>query len=597
MSRAVSLALLSSLLLIGCAGEDANYNQSDLSASTSDLGHFCTSTIDITASPAPATPGIFYAPSDLIATATPNTGALEKPTWSGTGPDGSDFTPEVIDMVSGLRARYHADKPGSYTFRVAFPGAFCDGEKSVTVMAPDAAVVAYRFRVSPPTALGVPQQDIVVNVKGHTPTAAEDLALSTGDHLSATLKGPAGAAIAGEVRLLASNGAPDALALAPMNGLFTVPISNSLEYQPLLIPQDSSLAPVLLNKATGLAALSALNFSVDAGQAVSGTVRDSANAALPGVKMVLRSGKLPCGLGISAADGSYSLRAQPGTFLASIGADGWPELSLPSVIVPSSAATSIDVKYLVTRSATIATVLDSKGNPVAGARVTVRSPLIANAATVTIGGNPQSVSGRAKQVAVSAGDGTVTLQLLSGNYDVLVEPPGGASDGVTSLALAAAPTWSLPLSPKTTLSGKVTDLQGLAVAGVKVTAFETAGLGAAPFVMTSSGGVFSIKVDSGSPLEVLYEPPGSSNLSSLRQVVAAGATQTSAALAPGLRIAGSVLQGSSKLPSVVIEALCGSCGSDVPIASTISDAMGAYALYLPDPGVNLVDGGVSDAAP
>jgi hypothetical protein len=591
---AIILAALSAILLIGCSAEDGNiYGQVDLSAPMVDL-RFCTSTIDITSSPPPATAGVFVAPADLIATATPNTSALEKPIWSGVLPDGTDFTPEVIDMVSGLRARYHADQPGAYIFRVTFPGALCEGEKSVTLNAPNAASEQYRFRVSPPTALGIPQQDIAVTVVGHTPSSAVDLALTMGDYFQQTLRGPSGP-IAGEVRLLASNGAPDALALAGMNGAFTEYISSTIGYTPLLIPQDSSLAPKLLGNQTGVTLLKGLSYTVDAGQSVAGTVRDATNAALPGVKIVLRSGKLPSGVGLSAADGTYSLRAQQGDFVGTIGADGWPELSLPSVTV--SSGVTLDVKYLVTRSATTATVRDSKGNPVAGARVTARSPLLQNAATVTVGGTPQSVSGRAKQVAVSASDGTVSLQLISGNYDVLVEPPAGASDGVTSLSLAASTTWSLALQPKSVLSGQVTDRSGAPVAGVKVTAFETAGLGAAPFVITKSDGTFTILVDAGSPLEVLYEPPAATNLSSLRQVVAAGASQAKAALGPGLRIAGSVLQGTSKLPSVLIEALCGSCGSDAPIASTLSDATGAYALYLPDPGVQIGDGGVNDASP
>jgi hypothetical protein len=51
-----------------------------------------------------------------------------------------------------------------------------------------------------------------------------------------------------------------------------------------------------------------------------------------------------------------------------------------------------------------------------------------------------------------------------------------------------------------------------------------------------------------------------------------------------------------RLPAVVIEALCGSCGSVVPVARTISDGSGNYALYLPDPGL-IYDGGVLDGSP
>ena len=132
---------------------------------------------------------------------------------------------------------------------------------------------------------------------------------------------------------------------------------------------------------------------------------------------------------------------------------------------------------------------------------------------------------------------------------------------------------------------------------MKVTGFETAGLGAAPSTFSTMDGSWNLLVDAGSPLEMLFEPPASANLGSARLPLAAGVTQATAALPPGLRIGGSVnAPGGGKLPAVVIEALCGSCGSLQPVARTLSDAGGNYALYLPDPGL-LYDGGVLDGSP
>jgi hypothetical protein len=133
---------------------------------------------------------------------------------------------------------------------------------------------------------------------------------------------------------------------------------------------------------------------------------------------------------------------------------------------------------------------------------------------------------------------------------------------------------------------------------VKVTAFETAGLGAAPSTISASDGTWSMRIDPGSPVELLFEPPGAANLSSARIGLGAGATRADAALGPGLRIGGFIqAPGGAKLPSVVVDALCGSCGSSAPITSAISDGSGAYALYFPDPGVVDVDGGSVDLSP
>jgi hypothetical protein len=591
---------LSAWLLPGCA---ADYNSAwagnqDMSA-TPDLGMytdgaFCSSIVNIVGDPPPAVAGgPLYAPVDLIATAIPNTANLERPDWNVSYADGTLLTPEIIDQASGLSVRVHAPLPGSYTFRVTFPLSDCRGMSSVEVRNLNSKGAVYKLRISPPSTAGVPQQDQTIVVYGGTPNGAHDLTLQAGSLLTATLRGPGGAPAAGEVRFVGDNG-PDALASAGMAGAFAVALNNDLIYTPLLIPAASTLAPRLLAKDSG-ANLAAATFSLDAGQAVSGTVSDPAGAPIAGARVVLRAGKLPSGSGVSASDGSYLLRAQTGSYVAAVGADGWPELAISPVTVPAAAQT-MDVKYLVSRVQVAAKVVASSGAAVAGARVTLRSSSLPSLATVTVGGSAQPAGGRVNQVVVSAADGTLPPLLLpAASYDVLVEPPAGAADGVTAqtLLLAGNDTWTLTLQARIVLAGKVTNLLGVGVGDVKVTAFETAGLGAAPSARTTSNGSFSVSIDPGSPLEMLFEPSGSSNLSSVRLALPAGSTQALAALGPGLRVGGYVVgPGGGRLPSVVVEALCGSCGSATPIASAVSDGSGAYALYLPDPGVDVGDGGV-----
>jgi hypothetical protein len=270
---------------------------------------------------------------------------------------------------------------------------------------------------------------------------------------------------------------------------------------------------------------------------------------------------------------------------------------VPEVAAPAT----FDVQYALSRVTVTAKVMASGGGPVAGARVTVRSSLLAGAATVTVGGVAQSASGRVNQVVLSATDGSLpALQLPLGSYDLLVEPPGTGGDGVTALklTLTGAATWALTLQPRLTLSGKVINLLGGGVGDVKVTAFETAGLGAAPSTRSSFDGSFQMRVDPGSPLELLFEPPATANLSSARLALAAGSTSAATALGPGLKLGGYVTApGGGKLPSVLVEALCSTCGSQTPLASAISDGSGYYSLYLPDPGVANVDGGTVDLSP
>jgi hypothetical protein len=604
-TSALVLAALSAALLIGCDDGGSGFPGADLAMPGSDFGvfydaSFCTSNIVITANPAP--PGVTsfaYAPTDLFAT-TKSPGLLETPSWTVSLADGATFLPEVVDTQSGLSVKFHAAVPGSYRFQVSFGAAqACPGANSFDVISESAKQLNYRLRVSPPDTAGVPQQDTVITVYGGTKKGDADIHLSPGTPLSGTLKGTGGSGTAGEIRFIADSG-PDALATAGSSGAFALAMSPDSYYTPLLIPSSLSLAPALLGRATG-ATLAAGAFVVDAGQTVSGAVTDPSDSAIAGVRLVLRNGKLPSGVGLSASDGSYSLHAEPGSYVAQVGADGWPELSLSGVSVPQ-AALSLDVKYLVSRVAVTGKVLASDGTTaVGGARVTIRSPQLSGVATVNVGGTPETCDGHINQVVVAGADGTLPSLLLpplaSGSYQVLVEPPAGAADGMTllSLPLSSASNWNLVLAPKILLSGNVKDLLGQGVGDVRVTAFETAGLGAAPWTMTTSDGRYMMKVDPGSPITLLAEPPGAAQLVSARLSLPAGATQADVALAPGLLIGGTVYApGGGTLPSVVVDALCSTCGSTTPIASALSDASGLYKLYLPDPGLNVPDGGFVD---
>jgi hypothetical protein len=601
---AIALAALSAAFLIGCdAGESGREEPTvDLGAAPrSDLGQagdgsFCTTIVNISASP-PAAPGDFvYAPVELIAQATPN-GSLGYPTWTVSLAGGGSWTPEFVDAQSGLTVRFAAALPGSYTFRVSFPsfGNQCRGENVIDVHERAGKVATYRLRVTPPESYGVPQQDQVIAIYGGTPVGGLDLSLKKGTPLTGTLSGPAGP-IAGEVRLLADSG-PDAVALAPATGGFTLAVNADGLYTPLLIPSASSLAPRLLAKASGTALVGSA-FTVGAGESVSGTVMDALATPLAGARVVMRAGKLPSGAATSAADGTFALRAEAGSYTLEVGADGWPELTLTNVVVSAGTPLTVEVAQQLSRVAVAVKVVDSSGKPVAGARVTLRSAPLDAAATITVDGSARAAPGRVGQVAVSGADGTLpTLQLPLSSYAVLIEPPPGASDGVTAIArtLAGAESWTLALAPRNRLSGHVLDGFGAGVAGARVTAFESAGLGAAPSTVTDKSGLYTLDVDAGSPCTLLIEPPGEAKLASVRRLIGAAASGVDVTLPPGLLVSGAVLSpAGARMPSVVVEALCAACDSPSVLASAISSSAGDYALYLPDPGLEPFDGGLHD---
>jgi hypothetical protein len=573
------------VLAAGCSNlEFAHAVVSDMSTGGPfDLGaladaSMCGAHIDITTtSPIP--------PATLVATTPPHGGT---PEWSVSIAGGPTVVPDTSGDPSGLRAVFEATQAGSYTFSVVFRNSFdaCPGSNTITLRNPTGSTVTYRLRISPPESAGVPQQDKLLTLVGGTPVGGHDLTLDSGSALLGTLRGPAGP-IAGEVRLIADSG-PDAVALADGAGTFQLAVRDDAMYTPLLVPRVTTLAPQLLARASG-AALQGVAFAVDVGQSVSGSVADAAGQPVAGVRVALRAGKLPSGVGASGSDGGFALRAEPATYTLSAGAPGWPEVGLPGVAV-GGGGTTVALRYLKARIAVAARVVASDGTTaVAGARVTLRSPLLDGLATVALGANAAAdAPARVSEQLVSGSDGTLpSLQLPDGAYplSVWIEPPAGGSDGVTALELpAVTPSLTLALAPRATLAGRVVDGRGLPVASAQVTAFETFGLGAAPATTTGTDGRYQLTVDRGSPIDLLVEPGASSMLSSARRALAAGATSADVTLPPGLLVAGKVRGPSAPLPSVLIEALCGSCGSPTPLTSTVSDTMGNYRLYLPDPG-------------
>jgi hypothetical protein len=103
-------------------------------------------------------------------------------------------------------------------------------------------------------------------------------------------------------------------------------------------------------------------------------------------------------------------------------------------------------------------------------------------------------------------------------------------------------------------------------------------------------------VDKGAPVQLLVEPAAADKLAGARLTLAANAGSADVVLGPGLLVSGVVRSpvGAAPQPGVRVEALCYSCGSTTPIATTISDSQGGYRIYLPDPGDIIFDGGVGD---
>lgn len=515
------------------------------------------------------------------------------PRWTLTRTgDATGVTPTPTD-ASGLRVQYDVAQPGTWSFVVTFDSGSCLGRDDVTVGNPLGVQELYRFRALPPETSGFPLTDSAVTVTGGTPLT-RDLILDPGTSAPGTLRA-AGAAIAGEVRLIAADG-PDAVGLAGSDGKVTLAVQAAGLYTPLLIPRATTLAPHLGATAAGATFVGA-SYDLAGGVAVGGSVVDGAAAGIAGAHVVLRAGALPSGPGVADGGGAFTLYAEPGTFTLSFGADDWPEGSLAGVVVPAG-GTSIAVAYTTTRVAVGGSVVaDDGATPVAGARVTITSRPLGPVATVRVGGGAATAAaGRVARVVTTDANGALpAMQLPPGTYDLIVDPPRPHVDGLTAVTelLAGATTWTLRLEKPVPLVVTVHDPAGGAVAGARVTAVETAGLGAAPMGLTDAAGSYTFAIDKGAPLALLVEPSADARLAGARVALGANAGGATVTLVPGLLVSGVVRSPAGTAQAAVrVEALCWSCGSSTPLATAISDGNGTYRLYVPDPGDIILDGGV-----
>ncbi len=589
-------ALIAVVALAGCgalssAGDDTAPPVNDMNASASDMAVAGCAVVMVDAVDATTGMPKATAPARLIAVdVTGGFGATWTVTHAG---DGKSYVPMPTDS-SNLRVQLDAAEPGTWTFHVMLPGR-CGGSNGVTLGNPTGRSELYRFRAMPPESNAYTMTDTAVTVTSGTPLT-KDLTLDPGTQVAGVLQGPSGGT-PGEVRFVADSG-PDAVTVTAADGSFQLAVLAMGMYTPLLIPSSTVLAPHLGQKGQG-ATFVGQSFVVGGGASVSGTIVDGASNGVAGARVVLRAGLLPSGTGVADVSGAFTLHAEPaGSYVLSFGADGWPQGTLAGVTVPPS-GTSVSIAYTVGRVAVGGSVVGSDGAPVPNARVTITSRPLGSVASVVVGGGAaMPAQGRVARVVTTDGSGALpALQLPLGTYDLVVEPPGPSLDGLTAITqtLAGAATWTLHLSRPVTLAGTVRGPTGQGVAGARVTAIETVGLGAAPMTTTDGNGHYSLMVDRGAPVQLLVEPAASDKLAGVRESLAAATTSADIALGPGLAVSGVVhAPTGAPVPAVRVDALCWSCGSTTPVASAVSDGQGVYRIYLPDPGPLILDGGAGD---
>lgn len=489
--------------------------------------------------------------------------------------------------------QFTVTKPGSYailvTGRNIYDNSPCDGQTLFLARAsgpqPEASVI---LRVTPPVTAQarLPRQDVLHTVTADTPVSTNVFAINDGVSLRSQLaSGSTG--VAGTVRLVTASGL-DVLTTAGSDGRFQALVLGQETYTPVLTPFDPALAPVQLPAQRGVTLAARTVFDVDAGVAVTGMIRDDQGGALAGARISLRAGPLTSGIGVSDATGGWRLQAAPGVYELIVEASGWPTLTVPSLAVGTGS--NFQIEYRLSRVTVRGNLVAADGStPLAGARVTVRSPTtVGQVATLRINGQTAlDVSGIVRATLVTAADGGFgPLLAPAGPYDVLVEPPAGRSEGVTAAVQTAAAqaTWRLQLANKIRLQGVVSD-GSAPVSGARVTAVQRVGLGAAPVTATGNDGSFQLLVDPAATIDLLVDPPAGRALARAHLVLPAGMSTMNVTLKRGLFVGGTVTTREGiGIAGARIEVYCATCGDPEPLATGVTGANGRVTLYVPDPG-------------
>ena len=514
--------------------------------------------------------------------------------WTISGPPG--MIPPTIASPDGSQVDFIASTAGCYAVSVDVGGGeFCPGTASVFAMAPGAIVVDYRLRVTPPPNLALPlpnlppPQDFILQVPG-------------GADFPRSISLDPGLAVAGTVKN-GSSGVPAYLRFMPvsspgafvetftgLDGAFSVRLLGQ-PTQVLIVPTVPGIAPRI---ATMMPTSGNNLLTVSPGTAVSGVVRDAANAVLAGAKVQITVQGVPSTLATTASDGSFTVRA-----ITLAGADavvdvtpppgrGFPRLRATGVF---DLTQSVQVRYTgatcdlantpVKRGAaslplakvTVVGTLASAGSVVAGitapASGEVRIPTIVDGASKL----PSVLVPRAQLsavVAVSPTDLALVAIDVTGCAALAINAPGVVTSVGTVRSSALATLGGVRLD--------ATPVGDLALADAPPVE-----------VRTASNGSFTVGLASGGHYDLRFNDPVGRGGPVVALDALAGAAPTSVTLPRALHLHGEVTMPSNSNPiaNAAVQALCLSCtGLDAvrPISETSTDGASAYSLAVPDPG-------------
>jgi len=502
--------------------------------------------------------------------------------------------PHTNESSSGDEIGFIADDPGIYYVDVTITGAStaCPYASEVlTVLDPNANTDFYRVRTVPPTNSGAPPQEQLIQVNGGG-DFNRNITLDPGVDAEGVVRNNVGTGIAAYVKFIPQN-TPNAFTelFVPATGAYDTKLVG-ITHDVLVIPDSAALAPKLVTWTPQTTQL-----VVGPGQLVTGTVRNPANAALAGAKVQLSANGVPSTIATTAADGSFSLRADfpSGAMITAKvtppSASGLPRLE-------ATGAFSLTSTMQIAYSASLQTCdLDNtavqRGGPQAGAKVTVVGSLAALGGTVTAGVTANAL-GTVRVAASTDGSGQLPTMLVPRAPSLSAVVQLGSEDfAVVALDTSACTVGPIVAPALINATGTTRRDATTALGGVVVEATPVGVLAQANartiFTTSDAAGFFSLSLASGGLYDVRFIDPHKRVARRDDLNVDAAGVPSSAILPAAIRMKGKVsISGIGQpLPLSSIQLLCAVCsGADAsrPIAATATNEQSDYELAVPDPG-------------
>lgn len=500
--------------------------------------------------------------------------------------------PVTFESHGSYEISFVPTEPGRYDVEMtpSSSGSLCPSRRAtIDVLARGGNELDVRLHVIPPAGVDVPPIDrIMVIPPGSVSYSLDAVVLDPGRITTGTVGMPA------YIRFM-PNGQPEAIveAYTSATGAFSARVQTGA-HRILVVPNDATYPPQVIDDAPGAAE----TYVMTTGTAITGLVRRPNATGLAGAKVQLVIDDVPSTVATTAADGTFTLRAQTATILANArvivtppAGSGLPRLEAESdAFTLSSGLTIAYATSLVTRNVAGTDIVRS--GPLANAKVTIVGTLL-SAGTVTAGA-AATARGIVRIAATADGTGALSSTLVPAAPLFAVISPANGDHAVaqfdTTTVVPASITAPAMMPFSTTVRHAAASISGARLELVPAGALELAGVGPTVLYASTNGTLSGSLANGGVYTARISDPSRTAGATYLPSATSMPSTLT---LPDAIVITGALFVQGTSNPIVggAVEVLCNADGDlacegverSRALGEDASDSQGMFAVAITAP--------------